>query len=59
MKPERRTDIVTAIAINRALEIDEEEGAIAAWVYLTRCGIPLKTMERVLIANATTGARRS
>lgn len=49
MQPERRTDALTADEINRAVELDRTQGAIAAWIYLMRRGVSTNTIQRVLM----------
>lgn len=58
MELERRMDVLTANAINRAIEIDRAEGAIRAWIYLTQLGVSTETIQRILNTNGTLGANR-
>lgn len=48
MQPERRTDVLTACEIDKAIEIEREDGAIRAWIYLMKHGVPSATILRVL-----------
>lgn len=59
MQRERRTNVLTAVEINHAVLIDQTQGAIAAWVFLTRRGIPSDTIQRILIPGVLNGERRS
>lgn len=49
MQTDRRTDALTAAHIERALEIDQAEGAVKAWLYLMHRGVSSETIERVLV----------
>lgn len=49
MQPERRTDTLTADVIDRAVELDQTRGAITAWIYLMRQGVPTDVIQRVLL----------
>lgn len=44
----RRQNHARAHVVNLGVALDEQRGAVAAWVFLTRQGIDQDTIERVL-----------
>lgn len=58
MQLDRRRDVAMTKIINTAIVMDKKEGAVRAWIFLSRHGVSPNSIHRVLALDGHTAAKR-